>query len=121
RCSAFGSSQFMEPAGPMWINKRRIQRRGEFMKFVSTAIALAAFATLTACGGNPAAENVEEAAENQAENIEAQADNLEAAADETTGATENALENQADALHNQAEAVEEAGENKADAIEANSH
>lgn len=69
--------------------------------------ALAATAlTLTACGGqgdDALGDNAEDAAEAQAENLEAMADN-------STGA-------QAEALEQQADAVEDAGEQREEAID----
>ena len=77
------------------------------MKMMIKMTAVAAALALAACtaGDDTAAENVEDAAEAQAEDLEAMADN-------TTN------EVASDALEDQADAVEEAGEEKADQIDA---
>lgn len=74
------------------------------MKFLSTALAVSAFAALAACGGDgddAMGEQVQESYENQADSLDAMADN-------TSGTAEDSLEAQADALREEGERKEEA-------------
>jgi len=74
------------------------------MRILAQAAAAAGLLALAACTNTPAenaAQNIEMNAENTADDLEAAGDNAEAT------------------LDNQAEVVRDAGENKADAIEAN--
>jgi hypothetical protein len=91
------------------------------MRRTPLIIALAASAALAACGQSQQAANVENAYDNRADAIENQADALENQAANASGATEAALDNQADAAENRADQVREAGENKAAAVDRNSH
>ena len=85
-----------------------------------TACALIAFGLLAACGGEDGdvAENVQAQADEEAELIEARAENLLEQADNATAEAADAIENEAAELEAQADATSEAGENKADAIDA---
>ena len=97
----------MEPLGRPRLLLPDHNDKADLMKFIVKAVAISAFATLSACGGGAddrAAANVEAAAENQSDALEAAADN--AATDE-----------QHDALEAQADNVKEAGEDKAEAID----
>jgi hypothetical protein len=75
------------------------------MKFIIKAAAIAAFATLSACGGgDSAAANQEEAMDNMSDALSNQAENVSEMADNATGAA-------ADSLENRSEAADEAPEN----------
>ena len=81
------------------------------MKLIIKAVAIAAFATLSACGGsNTPAEQAEENSDNMSDALANQAENVSEMADDTSGAAADSLENQAAALENQSEAADEMNE-----------
>ena len=83
------------------------EKRGFLMNKLSFAMVGAAALALAACGGR----GDDAAAENAQENLEAQAETHVACAENTGNAAEAA------ALENQADALEEAGEQKEEAID----
>lgn len=89
------------------------------MTHVAKIIAVAAIATLAACGGkNTAGDNVAEQADAVADNIDNQADMIEQRSDTVSNdVIKDAMENQAEALENRADTVRDAGKKQGEMLD----